>query len=158
MVIKKNLENLAKLKPPSLHAADPNWETLKGLVERAAQALADAEKKANSLATRFSAGYGAAFWLARVALEASGYRLAGSQGHRATVFQCLEATVEWKPERWRRLDDLHRFRNRFDYGDIVDVAEDQVETIIADAKRLFADVIDAFPNANPAMPMRGRGK
>lgn len=41
------------------------------------------------------------------------------QGHRSTVFQRLESTFEWKPERWRRLDDLHRFRNRFDYGDIV---------------------------------------
>jgi len=30
------------------------------------------------------------------------------------VFQCLAHTVEWENHRWRRLDNLHRLRNRFD--------------------------------------------
>ena len=44
------------------------------------------------------------------------------------VFQCLAHTVEWENSRWRRLDDIHRLRNRFDYGDIVNVSEEHVET------------------------------
>ena len=59
------------------------------------------------------------------------------------VFQCLAHTVEWENDRWRRLDDIHRLRNRFDY--IVDVSETQVETTIADAQELLEDVFRTFP-------------
>jgi hypothetical protein len=107
--------------------------------------LTDARRKSNTLATRFAAAYNTAFWLARISLEAAGYRLAGAEGHRTTVFQCLAHTVEWPAERWRRLDDVHRFRNRFDYGDIVEVSESQVETLIADAAALLGDVLRTFP-------------
>ena len=65
------------------------------------------------------------------------------------VFQCLAHTVEWENSRWRRLDDIHRLRNRFDYGDIVDVSEEQVETTIADAQALLEDIVRAFPKAKP---------
>jgi hypothetical protein len=61
------------------------------------------------------------------------------------VFQCLAHTVEWETDRWRRLDDIHRFRNRFDYRDIIDVSEDQVETTIADAQALLHDLVKMFP-------------
>lgn len=118
---------------------------MSGLAERAADALRDARRKSNTLATRFAAAYGAAFWLARVSLEATGYRLAGADGHRTTVFQCLAHTIEWPAQKWRRLDDVHRLRNRFDYGDIVDVSESQVEAIIADAQALLDDALAAFP-------------
>jgi uncharacterized protein (UPF0332 family) len=144
MVKRANLENLAKGAKPALHVAEPNWDTLRGLTDRASQALTDARRKNNALATRFSAAYGAAFWLARVSLEAAGYRLAGADGHRTMVFQCLAHTVEWTADRWRRLDDIHRLRNRFDYGDIVDVSEAQVESVIADAKALLDDVLNTF--------------
>jgi hypothetical protein len=65
------------------------------------------------------------------------------------VFQCLADTVERENGRWRRLDDIHRLRNRFDYGDIVDVSEEQVETTAADAQALLEDVVRAFPGVNP---------
>lgn len=61
------------------------------------------------------------------------------------MFQCLAHTLEWPAQKWRRLDDVHRFRNRFDYGDIVDVPESQVEAIVADAQALLDDVLAAFP-------------
>jgi uncharacterized protein (UPF0332 family) len=149
MVRKTNLENLAKGARPALHVAEPDWAILKGLTDRAISAIADARRKTNAVATRFAAAYNAAFWLARVALEASGYRLAGAEGHRTMVFQCLAHTVEWENDRWRRLDDIHRLRNRFDYGDIVDVSETQVETTIADAQALLEDIVRAFPKAKP---------
>lgn len=65
------------------------------------------------------------------------------------VFQCLAHTVEWEANRWRRLDDFHRLRNRFDYGDIVDVSEAQVETAIGDAEALLDDVLNTFPKLKP---------
>ena len=102
--------------------------------------------RTNALGTRFAGAYSAAFWLARVALEAAGYRLAGAEGHRTMVYQCLALTVEWENLRWRRLDDPHRLRNRFDYGDIVDVSESQVKTMIADARALLDDVQRIFPD------------
>jgi uncharacterized protein (UPF0332 family) len=145
MVRKANLDNLTKGAKPALHAAEPNWDMLRGLTDRPSKALVDARRKTNTLATRFSAAYGAAFWLARVSVEAAGYRLAGSEGHRTMVFQCLAHTVEWEANRWRRLDDIHRLRNRFDYGDIIDVSEAQVETTIADAQALLDDVLHLFP-------------
>lgn len=67
---KEQLDNLTKGTRPLLHASTPNWDTLKGLVERAADGLSDAKKKANSSPTRFAAAYSSAFWLARAALEA----------------------------------------------------------------------------------------
>lgn len=43
MAKRANLDNLTKGPRPALHTADPNWDTLKGLVERAAQSIADAQ-------------------------------------------------------------------------------------------------------------------
>ncbi len=65
------------------------------------------------------------------------------------VFQCLAHTVEWENDRLRRLDDIHRLRNRFDYGDIVDVSEGQVEATLADAQALLEDVVRTFPKTKP---------
>jgi uncharacterized protein (UPF0332 family) len=143
---KAALDNLTRGARPALHAAEPNWDTLKGLVERAAESLEDAKRTPNSSGTRFNAAYGAAFYLARVALEACGYRLAGSEGHRVAVFQNLANTLEWEAPRWRRLDDMHRLRNRFDYGDVVEVSESQLAAAIAGAQDLIDDVRRVFPN------------
>lgn len=109
----------------------------------------DARNDQNSCATRFSAAYGAAFWLARAALEACGYRLAGAEGHRTILFQSLGSTLDWEPSRWRRLDDYHKFRNRFEYGDMVEVSERQVAAAIESARELLDDVARAFPRIKP---------
>lgn len=69
---KEQLDNLTKGSRPSLHPCTPNWQTLKGLVARAKDSIADASKKTNSTPTRFAAAHSAAFWLARAALEACG--------------------------------------------------------------------------------------
>jgi hypothetical protein len=143
---KGNLDNLTRGVRPALHAADPDTDVLLGLVQRAQDGLRDARSTRNSLTTRFAAAYSAAFWLARVALEASGYRLAGSEGHRTILFQTLAMTLEWNADQWRRLDDLHRFRNRFDYGDVVEVPANQVEAAIAGAQELLEDILRKHPN------------
>jgi uncharacterized protein (UPF0332 family) len=146
---KEQLDNQTKGPRPSLHLATPDWEILKGLVERATASLADARRAANSAATRFNAAYSSAFCLARVALEACGYRLAGAEGHRVAVFQNLANTLEWEGPRWRRLDDMHRLRNRFDYGDVVEVSEPQLESAIAGAQDLLDDLLRVFPKVRP---------
>lgn len=142
---KTQLENQAKGLRPALHMQAPDTETLQGLVERAADSLKDAKNKTNSVATRFNAAYSSAFCLARVALEACGYRLAGAEGHRVTVFQNLANTLDWKPEQWRPLEDTHRLRNRFDYGDVAAVSEAQLEAAIRGAQALLEDVQREFP-------------
>ena len=146
---KEQLDNQTKGLRPALHPAERDWDTLKGLVERATAGLADARRTANSPATRFNAAYSAAFCLARVALEACGYRLAGAEGHRVAVFQNLANTLEWEAPRWRRLDDVHRLRNRFDYGDVVEVSESQLASAITGAQDLLDDVLRVFPKAKP---------
>jgi hypothetical protein len=146
---KTQLENQTKGARPTLHVQAPDNDTLKGLVERAADSLKDAKSKANSAATRFNAAYSAAFCLARVALEACGYRIAGAEGHRTTVFQNLANTLEWRPERWRPLEDTHRLRNRFEYGDLVEVSEAQLNAAIGGAQDLLEDVQRAFPHVKP---------
>lgn len=148
LVNRRNLDNLTRGSRPALHAFEPDWDVLRGLVARSESAVADAGTRGVGIATRFSSAYNAAFWLARVALEASGYRLTGTDGHRTLAFQCLAHTVEWNEERWRRLDDQHRFRNRFDYGDMVEVSVDQVETMLRDAKDLLVAVRQSFPELN----------
>lgn len=146
---KEQLENLTKGSRPSLHPCTPNWETLKGLVARAKDSIGDASKKTNSAPTRFAAAYSAAFWLARAALEACGYRPAGSEGHRVAVFQSLANTLDWDAPRWRRLDDMHKLRNRFDYGDIVEIPTQQLESAISGAQDLLEDLLKTFPNLKP---------
>ena len=46
---KEQLDNQTKGPRPSLHLATPDWEILKGLVERATASLADAIIKINSM-------------------------------------------------------------------------------------------------------------
>ena len=154
MVNRRNLDNLTRGNRPALHVSEPDWNVLRGLTARAEAALADADIRTLTLTTRFSSAYGAAFWLARTALESSGYRLAGGEGNRTTAFQCLAHTIEWDDNRWRRLGDLHRLRNRFDYGDIVEVSEGQVDTLIRDARDLLEAVKAAFPELSAAARRR----
>ena len=52
------------------------------------------------------------------------------------LFQSLANTVDWSPAQWRALDDFHKFRNRFEYGDIFELPEHQVESVIAAASSL----------------------
>lgn len=146
---KANLDNLTRGTAPALQVEAPNWDTLKGLVQRAQQSLVDARNDEVSLNSRFSVAYSAAFWLSRVALEACGYRLAGAAGHRVVVFQCLEHTLDWSPDQWRPINDLHRFRNRFDYGDIFEASEAQVEVLINGAQEMLDDILRLFPRTRP---------
>lgn len=155
-VNKQHLDNLTRGSKPSLHRIETDWDVLRGLIQRGAESLEDARNERNSLATPFAAAYSAAFWLARVALEARGYRLAGAEGHRTTLFQSLAHTLDWEAARWRSLDDLHRFRNRFDYGDVVEIPEHEVDRAIAGAQDLLNDILQGFSRSEPLTRRRHR--
>jgi len=65
------------------------------------------------------------------------------------VFQSLANTLDWDAPRWRRLDDMHKLRNRFDYGDVVEIPAQQLESAISGAKDLLGDLVKTFPNLKP---------
>jgi hypothetical protein len=44
---------------------------------------------------------------------------------------------------------MHRLRNRFDYGDVVEVPEQQLASAIAGAQDLLDDVLRVFPKLKP---------
>jgi hypothetical protein len=43
----------------------------------------------------------------------------------------------------------HRLRNRFDYGDVVEVSEPQLESVIAGAQDLLDDFLRVFLKVRP---------
>jgi hypothetical protein len=50
---------------------------------------------------------------------------------------------------YRRGDDAGRFHNRFEYGDMVELSEQQVVAAIESAQELLDDVARAFPRIKP---------
>jgi hypothetical protein len=108
---KEALDNLTRGARPALHAAEPNWDTLKGLVGRAAEGLEDARQFRNTVQCRLRR---AAFYLARVA--ACGTALPVP---KVIAWRCFRIL----PTRSNGRGHAGRLRNRFDYGDVVEVSE-----------------------------------
>ena len=94
----------------SLRKEAPDAKEFAGL-----KRLADADKHANSLESRFDLAYNAAHALCLAALRRSGYRAA----NRYIVFQALQHTLGVGPEVWRVVAKCHDVRNRGEYeGDL----------------------------------------
>src|SRR6266436_6219233 len=70
-----------------------------GLVRSARSRLTDARHPALALESRFDLAYNAAHALSLAALRWQGYR----SDNRYIVFQCVEHTLNVKPEVWRVL-------------------------------------------------------
>jgi hypothetical protein len=81
------------------------------LVRSGLARLKDAEKKENSLESRFDLAYGAAHALCLAALRHHGFR----PSKRYIVFQVLPDTLGLGPEVWRVLSKCHDMRNRTEY-------------------------------------------
>ena len=108
------LENLCGPGKP-LRQEAPDAKELSGLARSGLRRLADAEKQANSLESRFDLAYNAAHALCLAALRRSGYRAT----NRYIVFQVLPHTLGVGPEVWRVLARCHELRNRGEYeGDL----------------------------------------
>jgi len=92
------LENLCGPGQPLRHEP-PDAKEIAGFERSGLRRLADAEKQANSLESRFDLAYNAAHALSLAALRRSGYRAA----NRYIVFQVLPHTLGVGPEVWRVL-------------------------------------------------------
>jgi len=121
------LENLAG-PGKALRQEAPDVKELAALKRSGLTRLVDAQKKSNSVESRFDLAYNAAHALSLAALRRAGYRSA----NRYIVFQVLPHTLGLGPEVWRVLARCHYLRNRGEYeGDL------QVDEL------LLADLIQA---------------
>lgn len=111
------LDNLVRV--GKLKAEPPAPSELAGLLRSGSVRLADAEREALSLESRFDLAYNAAHAFSLAALRWHGYR----SENRYLVFQSLTHTLNLPSAQWRVLDDAHRKRNLAEYEGDIDVDE-----------------------------------
>ena len=133
------LENLCGPGQP-LRKEAPDAKEFAGLEQAGLRRLADAEKQANSLESRFDLAYDAAHALCLAALRRSGYRAT----NRYIVFQVLPHTLGLGPEVWRVLARGHDLRNRGEYeGDLH--ADERLVTDMITACKAVAAALGKLP-------------
>ncbi len=118
----------------------PDAKELAGLERSGLRRLADAEKQANSLESRFDLAYNAAHALCLAALRRSGYRAT----NRYIVFQVLPHTLGIGPEVWRVLARAHDLRNRGEYEGLLD-ADDRLVADMIQACKVVAAALRKLP-------------
>jgi len=96
---------------------------LRGFLGHATQALADAAIPGVGPSGRFEFAYTAAHALAFAALRANDLRPDAGPGHRAIVFQSLAHSIHAKEALWSSLNRYHTKRNRFEYGQWIEVTD-----------------------------------
>jgi hypothetical protein len=101
--------------------------------------LQDARQETLALESRFDLAYNAAHAAALAALRAHGYR----SENRYLVFQCLEHTLNFKPEQWLILSQAHSKRNLAEYEGDLDVTQGFVDELIAHVA-LLLDAVSAL--------------
>jgi hypothetical protein len=133
------LENLSGPGQP-LRKEAPDAKEFAGLRQSGLRRLADAERAANSLESRFDLAYNAAHALSLAALRRAGYRSA----NRYIVFQALPHTLGVGPEVWRVLAKCHDVRNRGEYeGDLY--VDERLVTDVIQACKVVATTLDRLP-------------
>jgi len=120
----------------ALHREAPDAKEFAALVKSGETRLVDAERKANSLESRFDLAYNAAHALCLAALRHAGYRPA----KRYVVFQALPHTLGLGPEVWRVLDRAHNVRNRSEYEGDLSVDERLLAELIQACKTVLASL------------------
>ena len=98
--------------------------------------LADASIPALSPSGRFKHAYDAAHALALCALRAHGLRPASVPGHRAVVFEALEASVAAERKLWATLVRYHTRRNKSEYEGLATVSDAEARELLALATTL----------------------
>jgi hypothetical protein len=135
------LENLAG-SGKALRQEAPDAKELAGLKRSGLTRLADAQKKSNSVESRFDLAYNAAHALSLAALRHAGYRSAT----RYIVFQVLPHTLSLGPEVWRVLARCHDVRNRGEYeGDLQ--VDELLLTDLIQACKAVAAALEKLPPA-----------
>lgn len=130
------LDNLVRI--GQLKLEPPSRDETNSYLRKAAIYLRDAELEGMSPAGRFMLAYDAAHSLAFAALRAKGYRPDASRGHRAVVFQTLEATVGAPKELWVALDRYHTRRNASEYAGMIEASAAEADDLLDLARQLEA--------------------
>lgn len=130
------LDNLVRI--GQLKLEPPSRDETSSYLRKAAIYLRDAELEGMSPAGRFMLAYDAAHSLAFAALRAKGYRPDASRGHRAVVFQTLEATVGAPKELWVALDRYHTRRNASEYAGMIEASAAEADDLLDLARQLEA--------------------
>lgn len=132
------LENLAG-PGKALRNEPPDAKEYEGLVRSGRVRLADAQKTANALESRFDLAYNAAHALCLAALRRQGYRAE----NRYIVFQVLPHTLGLGPDVWRVLAKCHQIRNQGEYEGDLNVDERLVADLIAAGRKVLV-ALDAL--------------
>jgi len=140
----QNLENL--IKAGSLKSEPANQREFNGLLRSAKARLTDARNASLSIESRFDLAYNVSHALALAALRWYGYR----SDNRYIVFQCLQHTLNIKPEVWRVLAQCHQRRNLAEYEGHLEVSDQLLAELISAADLLEKNV-EAMPPIKPAV-------
>jgi len=126
----QNLENLVKT--GSLKSEPASQGEFNGLLRSAKARLTDAGNASLAIESRFDLAYNASHALALAALRWHGYR----SDNRYIVFQCLQHTLDVKPDVWRVLAQCHQRRNVAEYEGHLEVSDQLLAELIAAANLL----------------------
>jgi len=141
----QNLENLVKT--GSLKSEPASQGEFNGLLRSAKARLTDAENASLAIESRFDLAYNASHALALAALRWHGYR----SDNRYIVFQCLQHTLEVKPNVWRVLAQCHQRRNVAEYEGHLEVSDQLLAELIA-AAGLLQKKVEAMRPIKPEAP------
>jgi hypothetical protein len=141
----QNLENLVK--SGSLKSEPASQGEFNGLLRSAKARLTDAGNASLAIESRFDLAYNASHALALAALRWHGYR----SDNRYIVFQCLQHTLQVKPEVWRVLAQCHQKRNVAEYEGHLEVSDQLVAELIA-AADLLQTKVEALAPIKPVAP------
>jgi hypothetical protein len=137
----QNLENLVKI--GNLKSEPADQIEFNGLLRSARARLTDACNKSLSIESRFDLAYNASHAMALAALRWNGYR----SDNRYIVFQCLQHTLNLKPDVWRVLAQCHQRRNVAEYEGYLEVS-DQLLVDLINAAILLQEKVEAMPPVN----------
>lgn len=146
---KVRLENLVERKLLREEKGAP--EEIQGLLVSAADFLADAKRRENSAATRFNVAYEAAHAVALAALRACNLRPAQGPGHRAIVFNLLDATTTARSAVWVPLTKAHDKRNKLTYDGLTTFSEAELEELVECAGALYTIVEESIASTQPGL-------
>lgn len=138
----QNLENLVKT--GSLKSEPASQGEFNGLLRSAKARLTDAGNASLAIESRFDLAYNASHALALAALRWHGYR----SDNRYIVFQCLQHTLDVKPEVWRVLAQCHQRRNVAEYEGHLEVSDQLLAELIA-AANLLQKKVEAMTPIKP---------
>lgn len=139
MNLNDRLVNLAGTGIISSHAADP--VEIGFHIDAAKGYLADAKKKSNTNLTRFIVANAAGFSLLTAALKMAGYRTSSEKGHRALLYDILDALLPGASDAKTTLSRAHNARNKAEYeGDVFDPTDGLIEDLVAAVQNVKEEV------------------